>query len=303
MKVAITPSSFAAKSQAPLKLLESKGIEVIPNPFGRRFTREEIVELVKTDVDGLLAGLEPLDEDVLQHAKQLKAIARVGIGIANVDIPFAESKGIKVSNTPGGPTEAVAEMTLTAALALVRGLIARNEAMHRREWPKNVVLGLSGLPVLFIGYGRIGRRTADLFRALGAEILVHDPYLPEGSFEHGERAVGLEEGLKEARMVTLHSAGEDEMLGAAELGLMPAGSFLLNSARGRLASEDAVCAALDSGQLTGVWFDSFWEEPYTGRLCDYPQALLTSHACTYTEQCRLGMEQQAAENLVRDLGL
>ena len=303
MKIAITPSSFAAKSQAPLHLLESKGIEVVPNPFGRRFAREEITNLVQTDVDGLLAGLEPLDEDVLQHAKQLKAIARVGIGIANVDIPYAESRGIKVSNTPEGPTEAVAEMTLTAALALVRGLVARNAAMHEREWPKNVVLGLKDLPVLFVGYGRIGRRTAELFRALGARILVHDPYLPEGSLTAGEKAVGLEEGLREARMVTLHCAGEDEMLGAAELELMGEGSFLLNSARGGLVSEDAVCAALDSGRLAGVWFDAFWEEPYTGKLCDYPQALLTPHACTYTEQCRLSMEMQAAENLVRDLGL
>jgi D-3-phosphoglycerate dehydrogenase / 2-oxoglutarate reductase len=303
MKIAITPSTFAAKSRAPLELLESRGIEVIPNPYGRRFTREEITALVQTDVDGLLAGLEPLDKDVLQHAKQLKAIARVGIGMANVDIPYAEGHGIKVSNTPEGPTEAVAEMTLTAALTLVRGVVARNEALHRREWPKHVVLGLKGLPVLFIGYGRIGRRSADLFRALGAEILVHDPYLDEDSLVCGERIVDLEEGLKESRVVTLHSAGEDQILGAAEINLLQDGSFLLNSARGGLVSEDAVCDALDSGKLAGVWFDAFWEEPYSGRLCDYPQALLTPHACTYTEQCRLGMEMQAAENLVRDLGL
>jgi D-3-phosphoglycerate dehydrogenase len=254
MKIAITPSTFAAKSRAPLELLESKGIEVIPNPFGRRFTREEIKALVQTDIDGILAGLEPLDEDVLQHANQLKAIARVGIGMANVDIPYAEANGIKISNTPEGPTEAVAEMTLTAALTLVRDLIGRNEALHRREWPKHV-------PVLFIGYGRIGRRTADLFRALGAEVLVHDPYLAEGSLTEGERAVSLEDGLRAARMVTLHSAGEDQILGTAELNLLPDGSFLLNSARAGLVSEDAVCQALDSGKLAGVWFDAFWEEP------------------------------------------
>lgn len=303
MKIAITPSSFASKSQAPLELLKSSGIEIVPNPFGRRFTRDEITELVKTDIDGLLAGLEPLDEDVLTHAKQLKAIARVGIGIANVDTSFAQSRGVKVSNTPDGPTEAVAEMTLTAALALVRGLVARNDALHRREWPKNVVLGLAGLPVLFIGYGRIGKRTAELFRALGAEILVHDPYLKADSLCKGEKLVSLEDGLKAARLVTLHCAGDQELLGGTEIGMMPHGSFLLNSARGELVSEKAICSALDSGQLAGVWFDAFWEEPYTGPLCDYPQALLTSHACTYTEQCRLKMEYEAAENLIRDLGL
>jgi D-3-phosphoglycerate dehydrogenase len=303
MKIAITPSSFAAKTKAPLELLESKGIEVIPNPYGRRFVREEITELVQTDVDGILAGLEPLDEDVLQHATQLKAISRVGIGMANVDIPFAESRGIKVSNTPEGPTDAVAEMTITAALALVRDLVARNEALHRREWPKDVVLGLKGLPVLFIGFGRIGRRAAELFRVMGSKILVHDPYLPVNALSPGDVTVGLEEGLKAARMVTLHSAGEEQILGKEELNLLPDGSFLLNSARGGLVSADALCDALDSGKLAGVWFDAFWEEPYTGRLCDYPQALLTPHASTYTEQCRLSMEMQAAENLIRDLAL
>lgn len=256
-----------------------------------------------TDVDGLLAGLEPLDVDVLKHTKQLKAIARVGIGMSNIDIPYATEKGIKVSNTPEGPTEAVAEMTLTAALSLVRGLITRNDALHRREWPKHVGLSLKGLPVLFIGYGRIGRHSADLFRALGAQILVHDPYLDEDSLLCDERIVDLEEGIKKSRIISLHSSGEDQILGQSEINLLQDGSFLLNSARGGLVSEDAVCDALDSGKLAGVWFDSFWEEPYTGRLCDYPQALLTPHSSTYTEQCRRDMEMQAVKNLLRDLGL
>ena len=284
-------------------MLKSKGIEVIFNPLGRRFTREEITELVQTDIDGILAGLEPLDEDVLQHAKQLKAIARVGIGMANVDIPYAESRDIKISNTPEGPTDAVAEMTITAALALVRDLVARNEALHRREWPKDVVLGLKGLPVLFIGFGRIGRCAAEMFRVMGAKILVYDPFIEKDSLVSGEHMLDLEEGLKKSRMVSLHSAGEDQILGQSEINLLQDGSFLLNSSRGGLVCEDAVCDALDSGKLAGVWFDSFCEEPYTGRLCDYPQALLTPHASTYTEQCRLSMEMQAAENLVRDLGL
>jgi D-3-phosphoglycerate dehydrogenase len=258
---------------------------------------------VQTDLDGLLAGLEPLDADVLQHTKQLKAIARVGIGMSNVDILYATEKGIKVSNTPEGPTDAVAEMTLTAALSLVRGLITRNDALHRREWTKHVGLGLKDLPVLFIGYGRIGRRSADLFRALGAQILVHDPYMDEDSLLFDERIVDLEEGLKKSRMVSLHSSGEDQILGQSEINLLQDSSFLLNSARGGLVSEDAVCDALDSGKLAGVWFDSFWEEPYTGRICDYPQALLTPHSSTYTEQCRRDMEMQAVKNLLRDLGL
>ena len=301
MKIAITPSSFAAKDSSPLDLLVAKGIEIKPNPYGRRLTKEEAIEVL-ADVDGVIAGLEPLDRDVLSSAKQLKAVARVGIGTDNVDFVAAADLGIKVSSTPEGPTAAVAEMTLAAALSLTRQLVSRSEALHRREWPKDVVLGLSNLPVLFIGYGRIGRSTANLFGTLGARILVHDPYVKAETLVNGEIQLSLEDGLRQARIVTLHSAGETEILGADELELLPRGSYLLNSARAGLVSEAALCAALESGRLAGTWFDAFWKEPYTGPLCDFPQALLTPHACTYTEQCRSGMETQAVENILRDLG-
>lgn len=302
MIVAIGPSSFGDVDKAPLERLRAAGIEIRDNPFRRRLTEPEIIEHLQ-GVDGLLAGLEPLNREVLSAAGQLKALARVGIGMANVDLTAARELGIKVSNTPNGPTDAVAEMTLCAALTLVRGLVARNEAMHRREWPKNVVLGLGGLPVLFVGYGRIGRRTAQHFRALGAEILVCDPFADPARLSNGEILVSLAEGLARARIVSLHASGEEEILAAEEIAMMPWGGFILNSSRGELVNEAAVCEALKSGHLAGVWFDAFEKEPYTGPLCDFPQALLTPHASTYTEQCRRSMESEAVENLVRDLGL
>ena len=193
-------------------------------------------------------------------------------------------------------------MTLAAALALLRGLVDSSAALHERQWPKVVRVGLKDLSVLFVGYGRIGRRTARLFRVMGARILVFDPFISDAGLDDGaERVATLEAGLARARVVSLHAAGEDEVLGEAQLATMPRGSFLLNSARGGLVNEGALCRALDSGQLAGTWFDTFWEEPYTGPLCDRPNALLTPHACTYTEQCRLSMEMQAAQNLVKDL--
>lgn len=303
MRIAITPSSFAANDQTPLRKLEQAGCEIIPNPYGRRFTKEEVMELLSGEVDGLLAGLEPLDADVLNSAKQLKAIARVGIGVANVDFEAAEENEIKVSNTPAGPTDAVAEATLTSALTLLRGLIPRNEALHRREWPKHVVRGLKGLNVIFIGYGRIGRRTADLFRFMGAKIYVVDPFLNANQLEHGEVLLPLEEALPLADVVTLHAAGEDEILGGEQFKLLKKNAILLNPSRGELVNETALFEALDNGTVESCWFDAFWHEPYTGKLCDYPQALLTPHACTYTQQCRLDMESQAVENLLNDLGL
>jgi len=133
MVVAISPSSFSALDSTPLNLLESAGVEIIPNPLGRRLTEEEIISHLE-GVDGLIAGLEPLNRRVLSSALQLKSIARVGIGMDNVDLEAAKELGIKVSNTPDGPTRAVAEMTLAAMLSLCRQILPSNLLFL---WQKN----------------------------------------------------------------------------------------------------------------------------------------------------------------------
>ncbi|MBT6112054.1 MAG: hydroxyacid dehydrogenase, partial [Candidatus Marinimicrobia bacterium] len=176
MKIAIGPSSFASVDKTPLEVLQSKGLEVINNPFSRKLTENEIIAHLK-GVDGLIAGLEPLNSNVFQKCPDLKAIARVGIGMENVDMEAAETHKIKVSNTPDGPTDAVAEMTLAAALSLARNIVQANDALHKKKWAKSIGLGLKNTNVLIVGYGRIGRKVADLFRIMGAQILVCDPFV------------------------------------------------------------------------------------------------------------------------------
>lgn len=284
-------------------MLERAGCQVVPNPYGRRLDEVEIIRHLK-GVDGLIAGLEPLNAKVIASAAQLKAIARVGIGVTNVDFDAAAVHGVKVSNTPDGPVDAVAEMTLAGLLALCRRLVPANEALHKGEWNKLIGMGLRGARVLLVGYGRIGRRVAELLRAFGAELLVYDPFL-EGSTDLGgaRRVENLIEGLADADVVTLHASGTDTLFGRDEFDAMMPGVLLLNSARGELVDEGALVAALESGKVAGAWFDAFWEEPYAGRLTEFEQVLLTPHVGTYTRQCRLSMESAAVENLLRDLGL
>ncbi len=301
--VAIGPSSFAEEEDAPLRLLQQAGVEVKPNPYGRRLTEPEIIEHLK-GVDGLLAGLEPLNRAVLASAApRLKALARVGIGMTNVDLDAARELGVLVSNTPDGPVNAVAEMTLAALLALGRKLILSNNALHEGGWKKLIGTGLSGTPVLLIGYGRIGRRVGELLHAFGAEVLVYDPGLEAGPPPGVRRMATLEDGLRAAEVISLHASGEECLLGAREFACMRDGVLLLNSARGGLVDEESLLTALDMGKVGGVWFDAFWQEPYKGRLIEYPQALLTPHVGTYTRQCRLDMECAAVKNLLRDLGI
>jgi len=299
-RVAIGPSSFAATEKKPLEILERAGIEVVANPFGRRLTEAEIMAHLQ-GVDGLIAGLEPLNRRVLTSFSQLRVIARVGIGMDNVDLEAARELNIKVSNTPDEPAQAVAEMTLTALLALCRGLVSANTAMHTGKWQKAVGTGLIGTRVLLIGYGRIGRRVGELLGICGAVVFVADPFLSPGRLKNSERLVSLEEGLSEVSVVSLHASGNEVILGENEFRKMRDGVMILNAARGELVDEDALIKALENGKVKNAWFDVFPQEPYAGRLCEFEQVLLTPHISTYTRQCRLNMEMAAVKNLLRDM--
>ena len=298
--IAISTSSFGQADKTALEMLCAAGCEVIDNPYKRKLTEAEIIIHLE-GVDGLLAGLEPLNENVFSRCPDLKAVARVGIGIDNVDLDAAKARGIKVSNTPDGPTLAVAELTLCAALTLLRGLIPANTALHAKQWRKSIGRSPKDLNVLIIGYGRIGQSTARLFQLMGAKITVCDPLINSHNLPEDIKISDLDEGLTTADIVSLHVSGNFQMLGDREFQKLKKGAIILNSARGTLIDEQALIRALDSDVVIGAWLDVYPEEPYSGPLTGYEQVLLTPHTSTYTEQCRRDMEIAAVNNLLRDL--
>ena len=295
MRVVVGASSFAADSDKAINLLLERGIEVIKNPYGRKMTEDEIIAHLE-NADGLLAGLEPLNERVFAASPNLKAIARIGIGKENVDEEAAKRHGIKVSNTPDGPTEAVAEMTVAALLCIAHQIIPSNKDIHDGTWKKRMGFSVRGAKVFMIGFGRIGQRTAEKLKALGAEIAVYDKYNTSLS------TCTLEEGLKWADVVSLHAAGSDLILSEKELDLCKKGVVILNSSRGGLIDEAALEKKLKSGDVSWFWGDALWQEPYKGALCGYDNAILTPHISTYNTRCREDMETAAVMNILEDLG-
>ncbi len=293
MKVVIGASAFG--TEKALDFLREKGIEVVANPFSRRLTQEETIAHLQGAV-GILAGLEPLNEAVFSACPDLKVLARIGIGMDNVDQEAAKKHGIAVSNTPDAPSDAVAEMTMAALLTIARQIIFSNQDVHQEIWKKRMGFSLKGCKIFLIGYGRIGEKTAKLMSAFGAEIRVYDKYQDKVS------TCTLEEGLSWAEVISLHASGGDEILGEKELNLCTKGVVILNSARGGLIQEKALESALQSGQVGYFWCDALWEEPYHGPLLSCDTAILTPHICSYTTLCREEMEMQAALNLWEDLG-
>ncbi|MFH2047090.1 MAG: phosphoglycerate dehydrogenase [Pseudomonadota bacterium] len=298
-KILIGPSSFAESDKKPLDRLLAAGFTVIDNRFKRKMTREELHTLLKEDVVGILAGLEPLDRDVLSQS-HLKCISRVGAGMNNVDIEAAKELNIAVFNTPDGPTSAVAELTVGALVTLLRWLPQSHQALHDRKWVRKIGGQIEGKTIAIIGFGRIGRRVAELLAPFRAQLIAVDPFLVK-SLTLPCPLLPMEEALSQADIITIHTSGDECLFDAAAFSLMKSGTLLLNAARGSIISEKALINALDKGIVAGAWLDTFEKEPYEGLLCSYENVVLTPHIGSYTAECRQNMENEAVSNLLKVL--
>lgn len=296
--VLIGPSSFGENDPTPIRRLEEAGYRVINNPFGRKLTEPELLALLAPDVAGIIAGLEPITRRVLETGR-VKAVSRCGAGLGNVDQTAARDLGVVVSSTPDAPTRAVAELTLGCMVMTLRRVPQMDRELHDGLWSKRLGSDLSEKTVLLIGFGRIGKEVARLLRPFGVRLLVADPALTDAPA--GGELMSLDDALPLADVISLHASGASEILTADRIGRVRRGAYLFNSARGTLVNEAALIAALEEGIIAGGWFDAFWEEPYRGPLARYPQMLLTPHIATYSAECRLLMETQAAENLITAL--
>jgi D-3-phosphoglycerate dehydrogenase len=145
------------------------------NPHGRKLTEGEVSDFLSAGVVGLIAGLEPLTRNVLQRATNLRVIARVGTGLDSIDLAAANELGIAVVNTPDATTDAVAELTLAHILNALRGVAAADRNIRAGSWSPFMGRLLKGKTVGIIGFGRIGRRVAQLVGAFGAHVVFTDP--------------------------------------------------------------------------------------------------------------------------------
>ncbi len=303
-KVLASPSSIGQIASDPFDLLEKNGYEVVKNPYGRRLTEEETIELAK-DCVGIVAGVESLNSRVIDALPNLKCISRVGVGMDSVDISYAESKGIQVLNTPNGPTRAVAELTLGLTLSLLRKIPRAHYDLKNRVWKKQTGNLLFEKKVGILGLGRIGRMTAEMFRALGNSVAGYDLFPnEEWANENGVEVLGLEELLSTCDIITLHvpaKADGSSVITKKELDLLKDDAFVVNVSRGGVIDEEALYEVLTSGKLSAVALDVFSQEPYSGQFCDLENVVLTPHIGSYAKEGKLKMEVDAAQNLINAL--
>ena len=232
------------------------------------FEPEELKEQVKNFNLMVVRSATKVRKEIIDSALQtgnLKLIIRGGVGVDNIDVDYAESKGIKVRNTPKASSSAVAELALGHMFSLARFIGIANATMRESKWNKKQYKGieLSGKTLGLIGFGRIGRQLAKKAKALEMKIIYNDILgpakdCPEYSF------VSLDKLLADSDFISLHvPANKDKspVIDKAEFTKMKDGVYLINCARGSVVNEAALLEALNSGKVAGAGIDVFPKEP------------------------------------------
>ena len=304
MKVLISPSSFGEISNNPILLLQQNGYSIVQNPYSRKLTEAEVVELGK-DCVGIIAGLEPLNSRVIDSLPNLKCISRVGVGMENVDIEYANAKGIKVVNTPEGPTRAVAELTVGMIFSLLRRIPQADANMKKMIWKKETGNLLFGKTIGIVGLGRIGKLVAEMFRSLGNNVIGCDLY-PDNMWAEKNQVqlLDFKKVIQQADILTLHVPGSNDkkpIITKTELEYCKKSLIIINITRGGVIDELALYDALIKGEIKAAAIDVFEEEPYNGPLTTLDNVILTPHIGSYASEGKLQMEIDSVENLINAL--
>ena len=300
-KIFVALSTFAKSGKEPLDLLKKSGINYHINPLGRRITAKEIFKM-NSGATGIIAGLEPYTKNVLSSLPNLKCISRVGVGIDNIDQDYAQSRGIEIRNTPDVVIQPVVELVLALLFDLLRKTTIHTNIIKSGEWDRHVGNLLYGKTVGIIGTGRIGKKMSEVFSALGLSVIAYDLFPDKDWSESNKiRYKPLKVLLQESDIISLHVSpikNGKPIISKKEIGQMKQGVVIINTSRGQFIDEKALFEALSSKKISGVGLDVYNEEPYTGNLIQFENAVLTPHVATLTKESRLQMEIEATQNLL-----
>jgi D-3-phosphoglycerate dehydrogenase / 2-oxoglutarate reductase len=304
-KVLITTVPFGQANRSPLDMLESHKIQYLINPLNKKLTEDELLSLV-SDFDVIIAGTENISSKVMDKAKNLKMISRVGIGLDSVDLLAAERNGIIVSYTPDAPAPAVADLTMGLMYSLLRSLHKANIQLHQNKWHRYFGNRLTNCCIGIIGAGRVGSRVIRNLKALGCNNIYYYDKKVRLKEEDGEQVVFAtkEEIYNISDIISFHLPLDEEtknMITIKEIALMKKNALLINTSRGGIINEKDLYIALNDKLILGAAIDVFEQEPYTGKLMEHDNCILTSHMGSMTYDCRARMEIEATEEAIRFL--
>ena len=292
--------------------LHEAGLEVLKSASGFTFTdasgpAADAYAAHMETADALLIRTQPLTAAMIGRAPKLRIVSRHGVGYDTVDVPALNARGIPLCIVGDVNSRAVAEHTLMLMLSVARRTVAFDTATRTGDWKRRNTFEtteLDGKTLLLAGFGRIGRRVAELSKAFGMTVAAFDPFVPAEAFAKAGVAhvTDLAGALPSADFLSVHipMSGGKALVGAEGLATMKPTAIVINTARGGLIEEAALDAALKSGRLAGAGMDVFVEEPPKAdhTLLANPRVTLSPHSAGLTAECARRMAISSAQNIV-----
>lgn len=297
MKVLICDST----AQSALDEIAAAGHEVVDRPD---ITPEELMEVAAEYDCFVVRSRTKVREALIDAATNLKAIVRGGVGLDNIDVEYARSKGVQVLNTPTASTAAVAELTVGYLFAMARSIPQMTASMKAGEWAKKSFLGseLGGKTLGLVGCGHIGQGVGHRARSMEMNVIAYDPYVEPF---YGIELVSLKELLERADYISLHVPHTDDthnIIGKEQIAKAKDGVYIVNCGRGGTLDEDALYDAIQSGKVAGAALDVYAEEPSKGhKLYDLPQVIGSPHVGAGTREAKVRVGEEVAQQVINAL--
>jgi D-3-phosphoglycerate dehydrogenase len=266
----------------------------------------ELIEIIP-EFEGLVVRSETkVTSDVLHAARNLKVVARAGVGVDNIDVAVATERGVLVVNSPEGNTIAAAEHTIALMLSMSRNIPTAHASLTQGEWKRSKFVGVEvyGKTLGVIGLGKIGREVAKRARGLEMQVLGVDPFIsPEQAERLGIQLTEMEELIAKSDYITVHVPMTREtrgLLNRDRFAKMKRGVRIINCARGGIVSQEDLAQALKDGVVAGAALDVFEQEPLdpNSPLLGLPNLVLTPHLGASTREAQIGVAMDVAEQVL-----
>ena len=262
---------------------------------------KDLANHIKDCVIVVIRSATKLTKEVLDKAEQLKIIARCGVGIDNVDLDFAKSKNIFVTNSPSANLISVVELTVALIISVSRQLSLADSHLKKGEWNRSQFLGneLYGKTLGIVGFGKAGRLVAERMKSFGMSIVFYDPYVSE--WNGSEESIELDDLLRTADVVSIHvikTKDTENLISKDMLDLLKPNSIIVNTSRGGVLDEDYLFELLESEKIFGAGLDVYSNEPpenverYNGL-----NLVTTPHIGASTNEAQLKAGLETVENI------
>ncbi|MCB2172199.1 D-2-hydroxyacid dehydrogenase [archaeon] len=286
-------------------MLRDAGLDVT---LDTEVTAEELLKKISEYDAMVIRSRTKVTKELLDAAPNLKAIARAGVGLDNVDLPYAKEKGVEVFNSPEAPCNAVAELVLGMMFNMARMISEADAGMKQGKWEKKKLTGfeIQGKTLGIIGFGRIGYTLGKKAKCLGMRVLAFDVAMDRVKQyieEIGAEAVDLDTLYAQSNFITVHVPllpQTKHMINKEAIAKMRDGVHLINAARGGVIDEAALKEALDSGKVKGAALDVFEEEPKPDEeLVCRSNVICTPHIGAGSVEAQIGNSTVVAEKLIK----